>query len=399
MKISVDKILPNPYRDFDTYPLDPDQVATLKASIEDTSFWGGLMFRKSPTQKGFFELACGHHRLEAAKQSGMSEIPTLKPPVDLSDDQMVDIMVRENLTQRGYNAAAIQDSVQANIRLLVRQHLGTNVPTSKMAETVKGQIEHGQGIGHKSVMAVMHGELSEREVREAIATIKATGKMATIISGVEAEFQAELKAAEEEAAKAKTAAAKKKADAKVKDLEQEAAAAAKAADATSEVATFDEKCVHLFPNMSQAESFRKVITSPGAMEYIPFSEQYSVASQILEKFGEVEDGKRNVTAVAIGRAVTKLVSDMRREDNRLSKIEREKEEIRNQRKEIRARVTELKAAITAIGSRASAVAKSLKKWKFDEDPLAIMPSLNDIDEAIKELNILRKIVAGQGEVK
>ncbi len=45
MKIEISKIRPNPYRDFDLYPIDAEQVKRLQHSIHEHGFFSGVTAR------------------------------------------------------------------------------------------------------------------------------------------------------------------------------------------------------------------------------------------------------------------------------------------------------------------------------------------------------------------
>ena len=60
MTIFLTKILPNPFRNLELFPLDPESVAKIVISEGRHGFFGGLRARPSPTRPGFYELAFGH---------------------------------------------------------------------------------------------------------------------------------------------------------------------------------------------------------------------------------------------------------------------------------------------------------------------------------------------------
>src|SRR4051812_14877539 len=97
VKIELAQIRANPFRNFDLYPLDQNQIQRLADSIEDLG-----MFRSIPARQrnGFYEIACGHHLMQAAALQGVSHIDL--NIAGYTDAQMVEIMMAENLTQRGH---------------------------------------------------------------------------------------------------------------------------------------------------------------------------------------------------------------------------------------------------------------------------------------------------------
>jgi hypothetical protein len=102
MRIKVDKLLPNPYRDLENDPIKDDEVESLMDSMQKLGYWvGGFPVRVSPTKKGYFEISAGHRRLEAVKRLGMDEIEIPSDNImDLSEDDMVRAMIEENFTKR-----------------------------------------------------------------------------------------------------------------------------------------------------------------------------------------------------------------------------------------------------------------------------------------------------------
>ena len=94
MNISIKNLLPNPYRDIGNYPIDNVRVAKLQGSISDTGFWEGLICRKHPTKAGFYQMAFGHHRLQALKNLKRTEVPM--KVTELTDAQMLRAMAEEN---------------------------------------------------------------------------------------------------------------------------------------------------------------------------------------------------------------------------------------------------------------------------------------------------------------
>jgi hypothetical protein len=93
MKISFKDIRPNPFRNLNSFPLDQQKVTELVSSIKatDAGFWDNVLVRKNGD---FYELAYGHHRLEAARQAGLKEADFIVKK--LTDDEMLKIMVLEN---------------------------------------------------------------------------------------------------------------------------------------------------------------------------------------------------------------------------------------------------------------------------------------------------------------
>src|SRR5262245_56106950 len=98
MKIKLKDLEPNPFRNIKEYPIKKDKVKSLVKSINDTTFWDNIVVRESPTKKGKYEVAYGHHRLMALQhiygKNSRHEVDI--PKRDLSDEMMLKIMANEN---------------------------------------------------------------------------------------------------------------------------------------------------------------------------------------------------------------------------------------------------------------------------------------------------------------
>lgn len=114
MKIALKDILPNPHRDFASNPLNEEKVVKLRASIRDTGFWDNVLLRKSEDKPGKYEIAYGHHRVEAARQEGLKEADFIVKK--LSYDMMLEIMSRENDEAYGNDLRSTIEAVAALIK-------------------------------------------------------------------------------------------------------------------------------------------------------------------------------------------------------------------------------------------------------------------------------------------
>jgi ParB/RepB/Spo0J family partition protein len=97
-QVAIGQIEPNPYRDLATYPWIERKVEQLRHSIADVGFWASVIGRPSEGKR--YQIAFGHHRLEAARRNGEDTIPLIVQ--DLTDHQMLQFMGREN--GEDYNA-------------------------------------------------------------------------------------------------------------------------------------------------------------------------------------------------------------------------------------------------------------------------------------------------------
>lgn len=143
-EIAIKDINPNPYRDIETFELNPAKVRDLVISMVDTEFWDNILVRKDPDNEGKYQLAYGHHRLEALRvlasesidDSG-NTVPAQRPdlavidiPVkEIADDKMLRIMANEN--KEGWGATVL---VMLETCKQVRDRIMDEVTTSKSYE-------------------------------------------------------------------------------------------------------------------------------------------------------------------------------------------------------------------------------------------------------------------------
>ena len=93
----IDLIDSNPHRHLAKYPYVPEKIAALKRSIKDVGLWEGIIGRKVGRR---YQIAFGHHRLEAARRSKLAKVDLIVRNLD--DEEMLQFMGRENLED--YNA-------------------------------------------------------------------------------------------------------------------------------------------------------------------------------------------------------------------------------------------------------------------------------------------------------
>lgn len=129
MKLKLKEILPNPYRDLTRNPLKPEKLKELEASINDTGFWDNVVVRKN--KEGKYELAYGHHRLEAAIRSGITEADFIVKVLD--DAKMLKVMDNENRETYGADLMSVMESVEGVVRALG----AGKIPAFEHAENAK----------------------------------------------------------------------------------------------------------------------------------------------------------------------------------------------------------------------------------------------------------------------
>lgn len=133
--VKVRDIEKNPYRDYSTYGIQEDKIASLVESINETGFWETVIGRQKDEK---VQIAFGHHRVEAARRVFKKPEDTIPIIIrELSDDMMRKMMVRENKTEYGCHPAAIDDAVKAS-----RDHLeGHKDEARKALSSVRSEVK------------------------------------------------------------------------------------------------------------------------------------------------------------------------------------------------------------------------------------------------------------------
>src|SRR5262252_7418345 len=114
MKIKLEDIKPNPFRDLDTFPTQPAKVEALRESYRATGgVWPNIVVR--PTGNGKVEQAYGHNRTAAAiaEYGRKHEIEVV--PRKLDDSNMLKMMAHDNLEEYGTTAIAPIEMVKAAV--------------------------------------------------------------------------------------------------------------------------------------------------------------------------------------------------------------------------------------------------------------------------------------------
>jgi hypothetical protein len=168
--VPLDRIVANPWRDFSLNPINQDHVDELRRSIRRHGLFGCFCVR---LRNGVYELAYGHHLIEAARQEGLTMVSAVV--ADADDDAMLHLMVNENALQ-GPGAAWSFRVVEMTLRrLLTRDQLNPRQSIKKVALCVMRY--HGDGDETKS-------SLSYAQVREAIITLKQSGRYDDLVDGL-----------------------------------------------------------------------------------------------------------------------------------------------------------------------------------------------------------------------
>jgi hypothetical protein len=381
MIVKLKDVQQNPYRDIRCHPIDEERVQDLMRSINDFNFWGGMPGRV--TEDGVIQLAAGHHRLEAAKRSGIKEadLPILE---GIPDSEMVRMLAFENGTQSDL-AASNAGSVAAAIRLAARS-LATGKPEQMFAHSKRQKVwpkdhtfsnielgqwvkefEDGEGIGRRLLTKILSDVpgMNDSIIREQIGFLKAAGHYQRIINEVKIQIQQdrqraikeaeEAEAAEREAHEAEQrAAAKQKKEAAKKRAEAAAASEERAGRASKKADT--PITVHpdvqgILKEATLVDQFRLSVTKPDTAKFFPVAEQPELARKLVEAAKSKLPGKR-LTASFIRDNITTLARDERTEGKRRDKASQEEREQRSMVDRYERQMHEFSVAWRRVGQAA-----------------------------------------------
>lgn len=143
-RVKLSSLRPNPWRHFETYEIVDEKIETLVESISETGFWKGQITAR-PADKAY-EIAWGHHRWIAAKEA-LGEEAFIQIIVDnLTDDDMLRRMARENNEVYAPSAAqdvelvkaALEGHVDGRIHLPKNTGSGPNIDPSAYISVTSG---------------------------------------------------------------------------------------------------------------------------------------------------------------------------------------------------------------------------------------------------------------------
>lgn len=384
MKVSIDLVKPNPFRDFEIDPFDNDQIGNLVSSINQLGQFGAVPVRPHPHEKGAYQQASGHHTVEALRRSGAKEVNI--ECRERSDDEMALLMGVENLTQRTNSTGAIADAVAAQAYLVaVTQlpdfgQLGTSNSESHRSKLLNS------GPGRDSILERLRDPsggnylISKANVTSALQTLKATGKMSEIMQkafdAIEAQRKARADAEAKRIADIKDAEERKQAEEAEKErLKQDEADAEKERQARQKQAelevAYDVNCIHMFKAQQQEQAFRQVVLSENGRRFIPKDMQVPLAEEILAEIAEVE-AKRGQTMGS--NTVKELVNNRLRE---VMKMQREIDEqvrqenlMKNDAARIKKRWSDVRRGLQNAETALMKLADEEQSWSYD-DPFPV----------------------------
>jgi ParB-like chromosome segregation protein Spo0J len=114
LRVALKDLEPNPYRHIENYQYDEEKIERLHASFSESGFWdGSIQVRQHPTKAGKYQLAFGHHRIEAARRAGMDSVGVIVAPRD--DATMIRMMANENAEEFKHSPLVTQETIGAVI--------------------------------------------------------------------------------------------------------------------------------------------------------------------------------------------------------------------------------------------------------------------------------------------
>lgn len=199
MKVKINKIKNNPFNERKHI----EEIAPLIDQMKQRGFIGSLLARE---KNGYYEVAFGSRRLDAAKKAGIKEIDLIVD--DLDDEDMMVLTTAENATQesvepteRGKNLNRIQKQTGWSVRDIAKktgmsktsvQELldlsGLSYIVQKKVENKeigwKTAVDASKIGGEKMVLRAVEQELTQGEVQEIARAIKSNPeKKKELISG------------------------------------------------------------------------------------------------------------------------------------------------------------------------------------------------------------------------
>ena len=416
MKVALSKIVDNPWRNLNLYPLDREQIEKLKNSISEHGFFGGVKAREVG---GKFELACGHHRIAAARAAGLTHVDIAVGA--MSEDVMIRLMATENATQFGARSTAILNEVSAVMHRVGRVLLeGDNLrgisqrskeiaklfQSDRAAQVARGTLEKGDGLGRSMIRRYLGGGVekkchrSEEEIADGVALLKQSGMYGQIVISLRKEIEAacavaekEVQAAEREERTANTPAKKKAADSKKKkaDAEHKKADAAKQRAKNSERHVkddpekrfdriFDERCATIFQNAYQLTAFREAVTTKAAREVIPVDQQLPLARHIMSEIEKATEDRKRVGAPFIKSCVASVVTDAINAQRQLDTNEKRRLIEEQTLATLESEIATMAASLRSVGSAATKIAAMLRK----NPHLAAHPYIIELTDKVKK---------------
>lgn len=164
MQVLTKDLLPNPYRRMEKYHLQPERLNALVRSIRDTSFWDNILARPNPDGSETYQIAYGHHRLEAVKTCNIKQVNI--PVKDLCDALMVKIMANENQSDWHMDTAVMNQTIWA-VQDFIRDAVKSGDILTGLSKNAITYIQKNNEVGHKILQEFL-GKSWETRIRTAL---------------------------------------------------------------------------------------------------------------------------------------------------------------------------------------------------------------------------------------
>jgi hypothetical protein len=135
----IELIDANPFRRLDVYPYIPEKIEALRRSLQDVGFWEGVLARQ--TANGRYQIAFGHHRIEAARREGLKEVPLIVR--DLTDKEMLQFMGRENQEEYKPGFLVLLETWEAAVEFVKCRTGSCNMQVIDVARVLGWTRHHG----------------------------------------------------------------------------------------------------------------------------------------------------------------------------------------------------------------------------------------------------------------
>ncbi|RLA02082.1 MAG: hypothetical protein DRQ42_01600 [Gammaproteobacteria bacterium] len=308
--VPITMIGPNPHRYLNHYPWKENKVAALQHSIADIGLWESIIVRERGEG---FEMAFGHHRLEAARREGLTDVNVIVKK--LTDLQMLQYMGRENGEDYSSDYLIMLNSWEGAVRFLSRHDeknsqsieiakvLGWTVTQKGKATDTMNDVAQACNAGHVLIEAgyISRDDLQGLSVRSAKDIVgQALSRMKQIDKAAKSTERpaAEVKQAKKHVAKAVKVTAKQVINGEVKssqvrsrvDVNAFKSASTSKAKPTPLFSVFSKALSNSIDNMLKSDATaEKLAEVVKAVDSITLDEDVAVVKRLDFYLGEVSN--------------------------------------------------------------------------------------------------------------
>ena len=163
-KVKLKNLKPNPFRNFEQYPINEEKVKQLQTSMSETGFWENILCRKRDSN---IEIAYGHHRLVALGNLFPPDKEITVNVKDLSDEEMVKIMGNENDERYNCLPAVVDETVKST-----KEFLEKNPNSARKVLSSEGSEFKRVRIGAPIIAKFLGGNWNLTKVQESLERLK-----------------------------------------------------------------------------------------------------------------------------------------------------------------------------------------------------------------------------------